>query len=201
MPAGGALAIVDGMKRHLRQSLTILPILLTCVMTMTGLPVMAETDPAPQLTAPQRQELLAAHNRWRARVGVPALGWSEALAQSSARWATELARSRACALQHSDSPDVGENIYWAGALEWSDGRTELQAVTPTDVVDLWGRESADYNLARNTCQPGKQCGHYTQLVWKATREVGCALQVCAGKAQIWVCQYQPAGNYVGQRPY
>jgi pathogenesis-related protein 1 len=158
-------------------------------------------DPVTGLTTPQRQELLAAHNRWRTQVGVQALVWSEALAASAAQWAAQLGRGYSCAMEHSDRPEVGENLYWASAITWSDGRVSMQDVTPSFVVDVWGRESADYQPATNTCRPGKVCGHYTQLVWRGTRQVGCALRVCGAKDQVWICQYQPAGNYIGQRPY
>jgi pathogenesis-related protein 1 len=77
----------------------------------------------------------------------------------------------------------------------------VQEVRPSFVVDVWGRESADFQIEANACLPGRACGHYTQIVWRTTREVGCALRVCSAKDQVWVCQYQPAGNYLGQRPY
>ncbi|MEO7138026.1 MAG: CAP domain-containing protein [Gemmatimonadales bacterium] len=46
------------------------------------------------------------------------------------------------------------------------------------------------------------CGHYTQLVWRATREVGCALNSCPGPAfpNSIVCNYGPGGNSGGP-PY
>jgi pathogenesis-related protein 1 len=156
------------------------------------------------LTAAQRTELLQAHNRWRTRVRVPPLAWSNDLAQSAARWAAQLARNGVngqCDLAHSDAPDVGENLYWLSPMRWSSGKTIVQEFSPAQVVEVWGRESDDYQYTSNSCQPGKTCGHYTQLVWKDTREVGCALRVCSAKDQVWVCQYRPAGNFVGEWPY
>lgn len=55
----------------------------------------------------------------------------------------------------------------------------------------------------------KQCGHYTQIVWRNTTHVGCATKVCDKNSpfqgftrwQFWVCNYSPPGNFVGQRPY
>lgn len=51
-------------------------------------------------------------------------------------------------------------------------------------------------------------GHFTQLVWKSTRQVGCARVDCgynpnddnnSTRAKGWyvVCEYTPAGNVVG----
>jgi pathogenesis-related protein 1 len=78
----------------------------------------------------------------------------------------------------------------------------LQQVSPEQVVDSWGSEKADYDYANNSCAPGKMCGHYTQMVWRTTATVGCARAVCEDNLQqVWVCQYQPAGNWVDNRPY
>lgn len=156
---------------------------------------------AAALDTEQGREALAAHNRWRARVSVPPLVWSEALAQSSARWAAQLDQGGQCRMEHSDVPDLGENLYWASPIRWSTGLTTVQEVRPAFVVDVWGRESADFQFDANSCLPGRACGHYTQIVWRTTREVGCALRVCSAKDQVWVCQYQPAGNVFGMRPY
>ena len=152
----------------------------------------------------EQQEIVAAHNRWRAAVGVPALTWSERLAALAAVWADTLKAQNACAPRHS--PDnaknrTGENIFWASPVSWSDGRKEPQKLRPAAVVDDWGGESRDYDAARNSCASGRMCGHYTQLVWRDTREVGCGHAVCADGAQVWVCNYAPPGNIVGQRPY
>jgi pathogenesis-related protein 1 len=150
-----------------------------------------------------RTALLAAHNKWRAQVGVPDLSYSPQLEASAQAWADSLKQRHQCRPQHSATKGkYGENLYWASALMWSDGRREVQHVTPQAVVDSWGKEKADYNYASNSCKPGKVCGHYTQVVWKNTRQVGCGHAVCEdSKEQVWVCQYAPAGNWVGEQPY
>lgn len=148
----------------------------------------------------QREELVSSHNRWRIRVGVPPLRWSAEVAANAQNWARFLALDNRCKMKHSDSED-GENVFWAGALHWSDGRVELNPITGTEVANSWGDESKFYSIATDTCEPGKVCGHYTQVVWSETQELGCGRQVCADKSQIWVCQYRPAGNIIGQKPY
>jgi pathogenesis-related protein 1 len=149
------------------------------------------------------QELVSAHNRWRAAVGVPPLTYSTKLAASAQEWANTLKKEHHCEMQHSVSQGrYGENLYWGSALEWSDGTREVQQVSPATVVDDWASERADYDHASNRCAPGKVCGHYTQVVWRTTTTVGCAIALCEDTSeQVWVCQYQPPGNWVGQKPY
>lgn len=147
--------------------------------------------------------MVAAHNRWRKAVGAPPLVYSPGLAASAQAWADHLKQGNHCRMQHS-KPDgrYGENLFWASALEWSDGKLELQAIGPDTVVDDWAGERADYNYENNSCAKGKTCGHYTQLVWRTSTTVGCAVAVCEDtREQVWVCQYQPPGNRVGERPY
>ena len=141
--------------------------------------------------------MVAAHNQWRSKTGVPALKWSNDLTASAQQWADQLARS-GCRVKHSTGAD-GENIYWAGAAQRSDGTSSMQEITEQNVVDAWGNEVKDYDYASNSCHG--VCGHYTQVVWKNTTEVGCGMAACNDKAQIWVCQYTPRGNMVGQKPY
>ena len=97
--------------------------------------------------------------------------------------------------------NLGENLFWASPLNYSDGSSAVQIITPTQVVDNWASEKADYNYASNTCAAGKVCGHYTQVVWRSTVEIGCGRAVCQDNSQVWVCNYNPAGNIIGQRPY
>ena len=145
---------------------------------------------------------LESHNSVRARHRLPPLKWSNKLAQYSQEWANQLAKGNHCQMYHrSGNPPFGENLYRSTAITWTDGRREINPVTIKNVVKAWADEEKWYDIKRNRCQPGQQCGHYTQIVWKNTREVGCAMKVCADKSQTWVCSYNPAGNYIGVRPY
>lgn len=131
--------------------------------------------------------LLERHNYWRAEVDVPPLQWSDLLATSSLKWAIDLEKK--CQFKHSETNN-GENL-WKGTTG---------AFPTSDVVDSWASEKADYKYQKNKCQPGKVCGHYTQIVWKTTTTVGCAKTTCDGMT-TWVCQYDPPGNWVGEKPY
>ena len=144
------------------------------------------------------------HNKWRAEAGVKErLSYSSILAESAKAWADNLKQTNHCQMRHSKpSGQYGENLYWASAITWSDGRKELQKVTPDKVVNSWGSEKSDYDYSDNQCTQGKMCGHYTQMVWRTTKTFGCAKAVCEDtQEQVWVCQYQPAGNLVGRKPY
>ena len=150
-----------------------------------------------------REAIVAAHNKWRAQVGVGELSYSPELEVSAQAWADNLKKTDHCQMRHSKPYGrYGENLYWASALVWSDGRRELQKVPSDKPVDSWGSEISDYNYAKNSCKSGKMCGHYTQMVWRTSTKVGCAFAVCEdSQEQVWVCQYQPAGNWVGSKPY
>ena len=66
----------------------------------------------------------------------------------------------------------------------------------------WASERADYDYTHNSCAKGRICGHYTQVVWRTTTTVGCAIAVCEDTSeQVWVCHYQPPGNWIGKKPY
>jgi pathogenesis-related protein 1 len=149
---------------------------------------------ADGLTRAQADEIVRAHNAWRRRVGVPPVRWAADLAARAEARAGYLA-AHGCVMEHGPLPeDVGENLYLAGPLH-TEGRPDEQfAVTATEVVDAWGAESADYSSVHDTCAANRQCGHYTQIVWTTTTEVGCGMSVCPTLAQVWVCNYRPAGN-------
>lgn len=146
-----------------------------------------ETESGNTLESQVIQELLNAHNSYRSDVGVADISWSEEVAASAQAWADELAKG--CEFKHSDD-GYGENI-WAGTTGF---------FTPTDVVTSWGSEISNYDYESNTCADGKVCGHYTQIVWENSTKVGCGVATCDGQ-DIWVCQYDPPGNFNGEKPY
>ncbi len=153
-----------------------------------------------------QQGMLQAHNQVRARLKLPALTWSAELARYSQDWANHLASNNRCRMQHRSEAgrnlrQYGENLFWGSPVIWSDGRREPQKITSREVAEDWALEAQHYNYSRNSCRTGEQCGHYTQMVWRDTQQVGCAMTLCPDQGQIWVCSYNPTGNWVGQRPY
>lgn len=139
-----------------------------------------------QSNSSEEKDMLAAHNAVRKRVGVPPLVWSAPLVQAAAKWARTLAANGK--FEHQARNKYGENLF-----------EEIGATaSPREVVNSWAAEAKNYNRDRNSCSG--TCGHYTQIVWRGTKEVGCA-SARSGNRQIWVCEYNPPGNYVGERPY
>jgi pathogenesis-related protein 1 len=141
--------------------------------------------------------IVKAHNQWRSQVGVPELTWSDKLVNVAQDWAEKL-KEDGCGFYHSHN-GYGENLFKASPVMWSDGKRALQETSPEKVTNSWGNEIKDYNYSDNSCSG--VCGHYTQVVWKETTEVGCARSVCDDHSQIWVCSYSPAGNMAGKKPY
>jgi uncharacterized protein YkwD len=135
---------------------------------------------------PSAREMLSLHNQLRAKVGAPALAWSDKLAAAAEEWAKALvARGQ---FMHSKNKHYGENL-----AEFRGGKTNAK-----QAFELWAGEAKNYDRKSNRCEGA--CGHYTQAVWSATKQVGCGMAASGGR-EVWVCEYNPPGNYVGQRPY
>ena len=128
--------------------------------------------------------VVAAHNRVRAKHCAPPLAWSSKLAASAQTWANTI-RDRGCALGHSGNPRYGENLA-AG----TSGMLDANAV-----VGMWYDESKHFNFRSGGFS--MKTGHFTQVVWRGTREVGCGKSQCNG-LDVWICQYSPPGNVEGQ---
>ena len=151
------------------------------------------------------EDMLTSHNQARRTEGVnlPALRWSPALAQFAQQWADHLSHDQACDLIHRDDAHrylqgeiTGENLFAGSYSEPYAG----YMWTAANVVADWVGEKADYHAVDGSCTAGQMCGHYTQVVWKQTQQVGCARARCA-QAEVWVCNYLPAGNVIGEFPY
>ena len=134
------------------------------------------------------RQFLVEHNAVRVALGERPLVWDDELTQYAQWWATE--RQGDCELQHSNGR-YGENIFWGSGEGW----------TPAQAVASWVSERQAYKYLSNSCE-GEACGHYTQVVWRATRRLGCASVACdGGKGTFITCNYDPPGNYNGERPY
>ena len=144
-----------------------------------------------------QQEILNAHNKYRQQVNISPLTWSNQLANDAQIWADQLARLGGTRLQHdSNTNGQGENLWLGTSNRFS----------YTQMVDGWGQEiqylnSTQFNL--NTVSSTgnwSDVGHYTQIVWKQTKQVGCAISTAGGN-DILVCRYTPQGNIIGQPIY
>jgi pathogenesis-related protein 1 len=165
--------------------------------------------------------ITAAHNAVRAAVitqpPLPPLVWSQTVADYAQQWATSLATSMCADPAHRsaaelEAVDYGENLatFGAGGLLQSG-----EVSTAEQAVDAWAAEKACWtfgtiqgtevcNTACYTNLHSDGCGHYTQVVWRDSAQLGCGVATCKNGAlteDIWICNYAPAGNIVGRPPY
>jgi Cysteine-rich secretory protein family len=140
------------------------------------------------------EEILNAHNQYRLEVDVPFLIWSEALASDAQDWANHLAALGGQTLEHAENTGQGENL-WMGTSGF---------FSPTEMVSSWGEEQQYFQGGTfpDVSSTGNwfDVGHYTQLVWRKTTEVGCGIATAGGN-DIFVCRYNPPGNFMGEPVY
>jgi pathogenesis-related protein 1 len=147
--------------------------------------IASEAEPALPALA---QEMLTAHNTVRQKVGVPPLKWSNKLAAQAEEWAKKLAATGASRMQGIP----GQNIGYTGPP----GKMKGAAV-----VAAWAAETTNYDHDKNACIDSKRrCNHYTQVVWRDSSSLGCATAQDAER-DIWVCDYDPPGNNIAEKPY
>jgi hypothetical protein len=135
-------------------------------------------------------KVLASHNDERIRLGIAPLAWNPQLAAGANDWARNLA-ARGLLQHSSNSGGAGENL-WMGTSG---------AFPPEAMIDAFVGERKHFLAGRfpAVSRTGRwsDVGHYTQLIWPATRELGCAL--AHGRHwDVLVCRYYPAGNVFGQ---
>ncbi|KAH7834585.1 hypothetical protein Vadar_017614 [Vaccinium darrowii] len=107
------------------------------------------------------QDYLNAHNSARAAVGVGPLTWDANLEAFAQNYATQ--RTEDCTLMHSGGGGkYGKNIV-VGSGDF----------TGVDAVGLWVGEKPNYDYNSNSCVRG-ECGHYTQVAWRNSVQLGCA---------------------------
>jgi len=139
------------------------------------------------------QVWLDAHNEQRAQFGTAPLTWNGELAREAEQWAQRLARENR--LRHSSRDErnnAGENLWMGSAGYFS----------PASMIAAFSAEKQYFRPGTfpHVSSTGNTAdvGHYTQIVWARTREVGCAT-ARGGRFDVLVCRYWPAGNVIGTR--
>ncbi len=163
--------------------------LLLVLIAVLAIPASAEA-PGGSLD-PISARILASHNAERSRLGIAPLAWNPQLAQQARAWAQSLSARRM--FHHSrNSGGAGESL-WMGTSG---------AYSPEEMIEAFIEEKRYFRPGRfpGVSRTGRwsDVGHYTQLIWPATRELGCAL-VKGRSDDVLVCRYFPAGNVIGQR--
>ena len=136
-----------------------------------------------------RAAALKQHNIYRAKHGVPPLVLRSQLNDVAQPYAAQLARTNQ--LGHSGNTYFGENVYAFGASGQALPR-------PETVVDRWYSEIQNYNFNKPGFHTGT--GHFTQLVWKSSKELGIGIAQAADGMWYVVANYSPPGNISGQFP-
>ncbi|MFL6432838.1 MAG: CAP domain-containing protein [Nitrososphaeraceae archaeon] len=156
--------------------------------------------------------ILDMHNQERALVKVPVpippLVWSNNLANGAQKWANHLATLGlrcdpdpiGCSGFPPHDPNIrnvlGENL-WMGGTGFYPTAQQVQS---------WINEKSNYvpGTPIKNWQPGDPVtGHYTQMVWRNTYEIGCAASTGTPPSNVdfLVCRYNTPGNFLGQLPY
>ncbi|CAF4871547.1 unnamed protein product [Pieris macdunnoughi] len=130
-------------------------------------------------------EALDVHNEYRREHGTPPLVLNKDICKVSQKWADELAKKDS--MSYSLNPDYGESVYCGWS---SDPNVKIRA---RDCIDRWYSEINEYSFGKEP--EVLNCGHFTQLIWKNTQElgIGCAKSK-SGKLYV-VANYYPPGNY------
>ncbi|TFK45005.1 CAP domain-containing protein [Crucibulum laeve] len=165
---------------HLNLGVIVSAVLATLVVAVPVEELEERAEPTAEFTT----EALRLHNRYRAQYGAEPLTWSDDLYPATLEWANT------CKFQHSQAG--GKYVRWGGG----------NFGTLDQAMKSWMGEAAKYNYA-NPVFSGAT-GHFTQVVWKNTTQVACAMVDCrAGTifsmaSKYTVCRYTPPGNYQGQ---
>ncbi|VDN99893.1 unnamed protein product [Rodentolepis nana] len=146
----------------------------------------------------ERKEILDSHNKFRSiNFMLNNFIYSTNLEKLAKEWVDR------CEFKHPERTDpkysgLGQNL----------GMTTKIEVNLHGMVEMWYNETKYYTYAINYCEG--VCGHYTQVVWAQSLQLGCAYKVCSPlvarenvypSALFVACQYSPPGNFNGQKPY
>ncbi|CAH1272404.1 PI16 [Branchiostoma lanceolatum] len=162
--------------------------------------VLEDSLAASSLSTRGKEAIVASHNNYRRNAAPLAanmqqMSWNEDLAGIAQAWADRCIYDHNAQRADNFPGSVGENIYVTSG-----------EYTPGDEVDDWHTERKDFTFSTNQC--ARTCGHYTQVVWARTNQVGCGVALCDiiqglgwRDSFLVVCNYAPSGNTVGERPY
>jgi len=148
------------------------------IITVTAAPSIPSE--APQYVSDEvfTSAVLNSTNFFRAEHNATDVAYNETLAAFASEY---LSDNENCDFVHSGGP-YGENL----AIGYAD---------VVGAIDAWGNERDEYNF--DDPDFDTRTGHFTQLVWRNTTDVGCGRKLCGERGWFLVCEYSPRGNILG----
>lgn len=165
-------------------------------------------SPAAPGASDYASTLLYHHNIHRSNHSAGALEWGDSYAQYAQQAAAP------CKFQHDLTPGgggYGQNIAMWGSTNKQTvqdvGAAKAGAQATTNMwyngeLPLW--PASDYGKENPDMTKFEDWGHFSQLVWKESKQLGCHTQFCpqgtmSQQMDVWytVCNYYPAGNMGG----
>ena len=156
------------------------------------------------LTVKQKSDIVKKHNELRAQEGasdMEYMTWNASLAIAAEKWVVKCIKGKGYPpLPGTSFTDYGQNT-WV---------TIGGKILAGWVVEQWNYQKKNYVYDTWQCRYGRRCDSYTQTVWATTRQIGCAYHYCDPlntrldpypDAEYLACNYVPAGNVKGQKPF
>jgi pathogenesis-related protein 1 len=179
-----------------RLALWILPVLAAAALAQKPAGKPAKDGTGSAMSDADAKAFVEYHNKVRKEVGSGPVTWSKDLAAFAQKWADHLA-------------ETGELEHRPRTGEWAQKFGENLAIDATALkgAGAWYGEKKDYEKGTPIPEDFSKftAGHYTQMVWKGTTKIGAGVAVVQkGKYQgqvVVVCNYDPRGNIIGQKPY
>lgn len=134
------------------------------------------------MTKQDKEIIINGHNYKRSlHENTGNLTWNDTLANFAAKFVANY-NCASGSIEHSDW-DFGENIAIGHSVNGS--------------INGWYNEIKDYDFSKS--EFSESTGHFTQVIWKDTTQVGCAVRYCNSYwGNITVCEYNPSGNWDGE---
>ena len=148
--------------------------------------ILAEDDNLENI----RKNILMKHNYYRKKHQVGDLVRNseiEEIAQAYSKKLSSVSGRGHSGNTYNNSP-LGENLYYT----WG---SYQMTVTGAEATESWYNEVSQYDFNNPGYISG--VGHFTQLVWKGSRQLGCGAS-CENNYCAVTCNYFPAGNYLGE---
>lgn len=112
---------------------------------------------------------------------------------SSLTWSDELA---SYAQAYADKYDCSGTLTHSGGKY---GENLAAGYDAAGSVNAWYDEIKDYDYSNPSYSSAT--GHFTQVVWKGSTQLGCGIKNCNNAwGNYVICSYSPAGNVIGKFP-